>query len=281
MLFTFKTTHICPKTVSFEITNDGILKNVSFVGGCPGNLIAIGRLTEGKNANEVADILEGVPCGKKLSSCSDTLAKNIRRSLKRIQYKKKPKKEPQERGNSQKDKPIAWDKIISAPIELPVGTMNMVSDGERIMGLWFSGDPKEPPYLKHVRVKPDFLLFKDLRTWLNSYFAGEKPALTLDLRLYGSHFQNIIWDILKTIPYGEVWTYLDVTKEYLARTNISRMSSRAVAGAISATPVSILVPSHRVISQNKRLSGYGGGQMNKRRLLELEGHAFETEKRLI
>lgn len=67
---------VCSVQIDFDV-DDGKLYKVRFVGGCNGNLKAIGRLVEGKDAKEVADILRGNTCGMKGTSCADQLAKAI------------------------------------------------------------------------------------------------------------------------------------------------------------------------------------------------------------
>lgn len=64
---------VCPKQIHFEVEND-IVKKVIFEGGCPGNLEAISRLVEGMPVDKVIDILSGITCGTKSTSCSDQLA---------------------------------------------------------------------------------------------------------------------------------------------------------------------------------------------------------------
>jgi uncharacterized protein (TIGR03905 family) len=76
----YRTKRICPKSLGFDI-EDGRLRNVSFEGGCPGNLLGIGRLTEGRDALEVARALSGVTCGKKPTSCPNELSKAIFKAL--------------------------------------------------------------------------------------------------------------------------------------------------------------------------------------------------------
>ncbi len=76
MTITYKTSGVCAKNIDFTIEND-IIKNVSFEGGCNGNLKGIALLIEGKNAKEVANILRGNTCGSKSTSCPDQLAKAI------------------------------------------------------------------------------------------------------------------------------------------------------------------------------------------------------------
>lgn len=74
---TYKTSGVCSKKIDFEIT-DGKLHNVSFTGGCHGNLQGIGRLVEGVEVDEVISRLEGIRCGFKNTSCPDQLAKALK-----------------------------------------------------------------------------------------------------------------------------------------------------------------------------------------------------------
>ena len=67
---------VCAMKIDFDI-EDGKLHNVKFIGGCDGNLKAIGKLVEGKDAKEVADILRGNDCNMKGTSCADQFAKAI------------------------------------------------------------------------------------------------------------------------------------------------------------------------------------------------------------
>ena len=74
---TFKPQGVCSMQIDFDSDDDKNLHNVGFRGGCNGNLKAIGRLVEGKNAAEIADILRGNDCGMKGTSCADQFAKAI------------------------------------------------------------------------------------------------------------------------------------------------------------------------------------------------------------
>lgn len=76
--YIYKTAGVCSSRISFDIDDEGCLRNVGFVGGCSGNLKGIGALTEGMKASEAADRLEGIRCGFKNTSCPDQLAKAIR-----------------------------------------------------------------------------------------------------------------------------------------------------------------------------------------------------------
>ncbi len=77
MQYSYKTKGTCSSAIHFEIDDEGKLTNVSFTGGCNGNLKAIGKLVEGKDARTVADILRGNTCGFKNTSCGDQLARAI------------------------------------------------------------------------------------------------------------------------------------------------------------------------------------------------------------
>lgn len=78
MEITYRTKGTCAHSISFKIDEEGKLHDVSFQGGCNGNLKAIGKLIEGQDANEVASLLEGNTCGFRSTSCTDQLAKAIK-----------------------------------------------------------------------------------------------------------------------------------------------------------------------------------------------------------
>ena len=65
---------VCARNIAFALDEQGKLHNVKFTGGCPGNLQAIGKLVEGADAKEIADLLRGNDCGGRGSSCADQLA---------------------------------------------------------------------------------------------------------------------------------------------------------------------------------------------------------------
>ena len=77
MKYTYNTKGTCSQVIEFEIGDDGIITDVSFKGGCNGNLKAISKLVNGKNAKEIADTLRGNTCGPRSTSCADQLARAI------------------------------------------------------------------------------------------------------------------------------------------------------------------------------------------------------------
>ena len=77
MQYEYKTSGTCSQRILFDI-EEGKVKNVTFLGGCNGNLKGIGALVEGMDAQEVVSRLEGTTCGMKATSCPDQLAKALK-----------------------------------------------------------------------------------------------------------------------------------------------------------------------------------------------------------
>ncbi len=108
-------------------------------------------------------------------------------------------------------------------------------------------------------------LTEQLGCELAEYFAGVRQAFNIPLDLLGTPFQNRVWQALLEIPYGETWSYGQEARHIGQPT-----ASRAVAAANGQNKISIIVPCHRVIGSNGKLTGYGGGLPRKQYLLELE-----------
>ncbi len=102
---------------------------------------------------------------------------------------------------------------------------------------------------------------------LKAYFAGDIQAIdTIETETGGTAFQKEVWAALRTIPYGKTLTYGDLAKQIG-----NPKAVRAVGLANGANPIGIVVPCHRVIGSNGKLTGYAGGVDKKRWLLEHEG----------
>lgn len=107
--------------------------------------------------------------------------------------------------------------------------------------------------------------FKEIKKQLGEYFNGERTKFELKLAPEGTSFQRATWRQLRRIPYGTTISYGELAK-HLGNPR----AARAVGAANGQNPISIIVPCHRVIGANGRLTGYGGGIGNKKKLLELE-----------
>lgn len=79
---TYKPTGVCSREINFDIDENGKIHNLIFVGGCNGNLKAIGRLLEGQDASNAMKILSGNTCGSRNTSCADQLSKAIEANIK-------------------------------------------------------------------------------------------------------------------------------------------------------------------------------------------------------
>lgn len=152
----------------------------------------------------------------------------------------------------------------------PIGNITMASDGEALTGLWFDGQKHFALYLDKEHEEKDLPVFEKAKKWLDIYFSGKEPEFQLPLKFTGSSFQNEVWEILYTIPYGQTKTYGEIAKELATRRGISRMSAQAVGGAVGKNEISIIVPCHRVVGSNGSLTGYAGGIDKKIELLKLE-----------
>ena len=79
--FSYTPQNVCSKQITFDLDEQNKLHNVKFLGGCPGNLLAIGKLVEGKDAKEIADILKGNDCRGRGTPCGDQLSIAIESAL--------------------------------------------------------------------------------------------------------------------------------------------------------------------------------------------------------
>ena len=153
--------------------------------------------------------------------------------------------------------------IYTYKIPSPIGLLTVSSDGTSITGLWIEGQKYFAATLGNNTIENELPLFSKLRKWLDCYFEGNNPELTLPLLPVGSEFRKSVWKILCEIPYGKTITYGDIAKQL-------GKPARAVGGAVGHNPISILIPCHRVIGANGNLTGYAGGIDKKIELLRLE-----------
>lgn len=155
----------------------------------------------------------------------------------------------------------------------PVGPLMLASDGTSLTGLWMEGQKYFGGAIREELVQRDDLpVFAMTRTWLERYFARERPDPSeLPLAPRGGEFRQAVWELLCQIPYGELTTYGHLAKEMAARLGRASMSAQAVGGAVGHNPISIIIPCHRVVGSGGSLTGYAGGIAAKLRLLEHEG----------
>lgn len=155
---------------------------------------------------------------------------------------------------------------FTAHYDSPLGGMTMVSDGHALTALGFEETRKGACFAGEMSSTTKLPVFDETRRWLDLYFAGKKPDFLPPLAPKGTAFQQRVWDILLTIPYGKTMSYGDV-----ARRISPTMSAQAIGGAVGRNPIGIIIPCHRVIGADGSLTGYASGLDRKRWLLELEG----------
>lgn len=149
-------------------------------------------------------------------------------------------------------------------LETPVGPLGLVGDGEYLLRVLFP-DAGRAVMIADCGRRDDGAL-ATARTQLAQWFAGERRAFDLPLRLDGTPFQRRVWAALREIPFGRTESY-----GALARRIGHPTSSRAVGAANGSNPVPVIVPCHRVIGADGSLTGFGGGLPCKRWLLAHEG----------
>lgn len=152
----------------------------------------------------------------------------------------------------------------------PLGEILLSADEIGITGLWFTGQKYYALYLDQENEKKETSLLKEAKKWLDVYFNGKEPNFKLPLHFTGSSFQNEVWEILCSIPYGKTMTYGEIANILAKKKGLKTMSAQAVGGAVGHNQISIIVPCHRVVGSNGSLTGYAGGVKKKKYLLELE-----------
>lgn len=162
--------------------------------------------------------------------------------------------------------------IVSTTYESPIGKIYLAAEEDALIGVWIEEQKYFPEKLLLDAKKCDDLeVFHKTKQWLDSYFAGKRPKINeLKLSFRGSDFAVQVWNILCEIPYGKTMTYGDIAAKLAKMRGLERMSAQAVGGAVGHNPIAIIVPCHRVLGANGKLTGYAAGLDKKTKLLELE-----------
>ena len=158
--------------------------------------------------------------------------------------------------------------IYTAHYTSLLGGITLASDGIALTGLYFDGETGCPPC--DAAHKKDLPVFGEAMRWLDLYFAGHEPDFSPTLNPTGTAFQQAVWAILRTIPYGATTSYGTIARRIEQKTK-KRMSAQAVGGAVGRNPISIIIPCHRVLGADGSLTGYAGGLDKKEYLLRTEG----------
>jgi len=144
-------------------------------------------------------------------------------------------------------------------VDSPIGRMMLVGSDEALEGLFME------PHHEVADSREDPAAFRRVTAQLEAWFAGERSDFDVPIAPRGTPFQLGVWQALREIPYGTTAGY----GELAARLGNPK-ASRAVGLANGRNPISVIVPCHRVIGANGRLTGYAGGLERKRWLLSHE-----------
>jgi methylated-DNA-[protein]-cysteine S-methyltransferase len=149
-------------------------------------------------------------------------------------------------------------------LETPIGTLLIAGDAAAIHFINF------PKGGRAIKPQPGWNESQrgpvsDALRQLREYFAGKRTDFDLPLAPEGTEFQRSVWRRLQDIPYGETISYGELAKRVG-----NPKASRAVGAANGQNPIPIVIPCHRVIGANGKLTGFGGGLPTKEALLALE-----------
>jgi methylated-DNA-[protein]-cysteine S-methyltransferase len=160
--------------------------------------------------------------------------------------------------------------VYQKKMSSPVGTLTLLATDEALLEVSW---PNEKPHrLKKRDVLPgeSHPLLTRAATQLQEYFEGKRESFDLPIAFEGTEFQRRVWEALRGIPHHRTVSY-----NAIARQIGKPAAVRAVGAAIGRNPISIIVPCHRVIGSNGKLTGFAGGLETKAALLKLESSVQE------
>jgi methylated-DNA-[protein]-cysteine S-methyltransferase len=157
-------------------------------------------------------------------------------------------------------------KTVIAYVETPIGCIRVSGSEKGIRAVEFC--EQSGPAANEIPA-----CLRDACRQLEEYFQGQRQKFDLHLELRGTLFQKRVWAALRKVPFGRTLSYGGI-----ARAIGQPHCGRAVGGANHHNPVPIIVPCHRVIGHNGRLTGYGGGLWRKKWLLD---HEKKNSRRLL
>ncbi|RSJ80115.1 Methylated-DNA--protein-cysteine methyltransferase, constitutive [Streptococcus cristatus] len=153
----------------------------------------------------------------------------------------------------------------------PIGQILILTDANALLGLWLEGQKYfGAGYDLEQAQQEETEISRRVSAWLDDYFKGENPAINeIPLAPQVTEFRSKVLTVLQKIPYGQTATYSDILREL--RAEYGKIgSARAVGGAIGHNPISLLIPCHRIVGSDGKLTGYAGGLDKKAFLLKLE-----------
>jgi methylated-DNA-[protein]-cysteine S-methyltransferase len=150
-------------------------------------------------------------------------------------------------------------------MESPVGCLTLIASAKGLSAVLWSNDPNGRVKVSAtVEDKTHPILLK-AEQQLKEYFSGKRKIFSIEMDAIGTTFQKNVWRALATIPFGRTQSYAQI-----AQLIKKPKASRAVGAANGKNPLSIIIPCHRVIGSNGKLTGFAGGLKIKEQLLKFE-----------
>ena len=137
----------------------------------------------------------------------------------------------------------------------PIGILKLSSNEQLLKSISFDAE-----FIENEGEIPTILI--DAKNQLDEYFSGSRQRFDLPIDPAGTEFQRIVWKHVAAVNFGATKSYVDIAREVN-----SENSSRAVGMANGRNPLPIIIPCHRIIGQNGKLTGYAGGLERKKWLL--------------
>jgi len=150
------------------------------------------------------------------------------------------------------------DNIFKTTVETPIGYLELTTNHDYLLSVTFTDN-----YLQPSGYQPNILM--ETVKQIGEYFRGIRKVFNLKLQPAGTDFQIKVWEQVMKVPFGETVSYLEIAKQTGSKNN-----TRAVGMANGKNPIPIIIPCHRIIGLNGKLTGYAGGLDRKKWLLNHE-----------
>jgi methylated-DNA-[protein]-cysteine S-methyltransferase len=155
------------------------------------------------------------------------------------------------------------ERLVTTAIASPWGDLTLVRRAEDLLGLYYARHRPAPSPVTLGVVGSDG--FEAFEIQLAEYFAGARCHFSLRCRAIGNDHDLQVWALVSAIPYGETRTY-----GQMARALADGTTAQEIGAALARNPLCIVIPCHRVVGVDGKLTGYAGGLQRKRFLLDLE-----------
>jgi len=175
--------------------------------------------------------------------------------------------------NVNRDKPLENQKHHDTAMKYqfqklatPIGTIYLVASGKSLHAIIFAKNWSEAKKNFDELELLETPVLKATKKQLSDYFIGRRKTFTIPYEIHGTDFQKRTWRSLTEIPFGKTWSY-----KQQAIVVKSPKAVRAIGRTNGLNPLPIIIPCHRVIGSNGKLTGYAGGLKIKEHLLNIEG----------